>query len=140
MKVMVKRAGQAPEICDIDAVFRSDCKSLILESEALIEFAEIPSGYGPTRLGFIVDEEGIIKGLPHNFYMPINRSGYLTIERIRGDAVFFRYLLEEPSSDKVWDYRLVNLEAADINVLNRLLKPDGDLQTKAAEAAAAGAL
>lgn len=69
----------------------------------------------------VVDEDGLRKRLPVNFYMPFEGSPY-PVQMVVGDVVFIRnkkvdYIGEIP------DWEVIDVTQADIDGINNLLDP-----------------
>ena len=132
-KVIVKLPNKSVEVREVEAEYRCDCKGLVLEDGSLIQYVEMPLTNGDSRFCFLCDEEGLIKGLPFNFYMP-SRSpfGGVTVERVVGAVAFIRYRWEDPYAKELWDFQLEDVTAADVEAVKQMVDADSALQKKIA--------
>lgn len=58
--------------------------------------------------------------------------GGITTEKIVGGVVFIRYRWEDPSFKELWDFRLEEVTADDVEVIKRMVDADSSIQRKIA--------
>lgn len=132
-KVIVKLPNKSVEVREVEAEYRCDCKNLVLDDASMIQYVEMPLTAGDSRFCFLCDEEGLIKDLPFNFYMPSQSPfGGMTVEKIVGGAVFIRYRWEDPFFKELWDFQLEDVTAADVEAIKRIVDADSSVQRKIA--------
>lgn len=119
MKVIVKEPGNTPKIVDISAKYRNEAGKLISDDRITNEYVHIKVN----ELAMIVDEEGLVKRLPLNFFMECNSAVY-PVQPIVGTVVFCRYKWENPYYKELWDYELMDVTDDDLILVNQMLAPD----------------
>ena len=120
MKVIVKEPGKRMEVVDVDAKYRCDVSSLI-EEGITREYVHIK----PNELDMMVDEDGLMKQLPLNFFLDFDSVAF-PIQAIVGTVVFCRYKWENPWEKEIYDFELQDVTEADIETVRKLL--DTELQ------------
>ena len=122
MKVIVKKAGKPAEIVDIDCKYRNELRKLISDEDIIPEYVEIV----PQQLGMVVDEDGLPKSLPFNFYLATNNP-YFPVQEIVGTVVFFRYKWENPFEKEIYDFEVLDVTEKDIELVEDIVDfEDGD--------------
>jgi len=109
--VLLKKPNEAAQIVDVTGKYRCDCKDLI-DKDMTIQYVQFDKA-----ACFMCDEEGLIRELPTNFFLPTDMG----IERICGTVVFMRYKWENPWEKELWDFELEDLSKRDIDAIQRVL-------------------
>ena len=97
MKVIVKEPGRMAKVVDVDARYRCDVSGLI-EKGITREYVHIK----PNELDMMVDEDGLMKQLPLNFFLECS-SPFFPVQAIVGTVVFCRYKWENPWEKEILD-------------------------------------
>jgi len=114
MRVLVKKVGKPAEVVEVDFKYRGECAKLISEDKITSEYVHII----PNELAMIVDEDGLPKQLPLNFFMAMDNPIY-PIQAIVGNVVFARYKWENPWEKELWDFELEDITDEDISIVER---------------------
>jgi len=128
--VIVKFPGKPVEVKSVDAKYRVDCKSLILGDGDTLQFVEMPMRIGSSCFCMMCDEEGLIKGLDFNFYLPMEETGrgMIRVDKIVGNVVFMRYRWENPYEKELWDFCLEDVTEQDIATVKKMFDEGSALQ------------
>lgn len=124
MKVAVKLPGKHIEIKEFDGVYCCDCEKLILDEGRLSQQVELNILQDDYRLALLCDEEGLLRNLPLNFYVPMTDGKTIENIPIVGPVVFFRYKWENPFTQEMWDFKMEDLTDDDINWLSSCFDAD----------------
>lgn len=116
MKVIVKNIGKPAEVVNLDCKYRNEVAKLISSERITKEYVELV----PYKLDMVVDEDGLFKNLPFNFFMEINNSFY-PVQMIVGTVVFCHYEWQDPFETELWDFELRDVTEEDIITVNRML-------------------
>lgn len=123
MKVIVKQAGKPAEITEVDFKYRNEVGKLISDDKITNEYVHIKVN----ELAMVVDEDGLAKRLPLNFFLETTNP-YYPVQAIVGTVVFCRYQYENPFEKEIWDYELRDVDEDDVAAVNKIL--DGATQMK----------
>ena len=126
MKVIVKKVGNSPEIVDVDFRYRGECAALLDGDGITAEYVTVID----RELSMMVDEEGLIKGLPLNFFVEMNNPFY-PVQAIVGTVVFCRFRWENPWEKELWDFELLDVTEGDLQVVEQMLNREDQVALKA---------
>lgn len=115
MKIIRKSVEKPLEILETDVKYFQDCAKTYLGSETYIESCYIDG----TQFIMAVDEDGICKNLPHNFYMRFSNDDF-PVQKIVGDALFIRCKPVRPWGE-IYDYEVSNITTEDIAWVGSIL-------------------
>ncbi len=142
MKIAIKRPGEKLEIVDaadhlkyrsdVARYFLSDKKGHTYEDTMIsLTFVKMPNPKGPNEkynhmtagdftFSFAVDEEGIYKNLPTNFYVYNEIVGNYPIY---GSAIFMRCKYYNVwDMPEIWDFECCDLTNEDIDYIKELVQ------------------
>lgn len=124
-----EKNGYSPtyEIVESDLKYRSAfCKPYIKDAET-IQYVALNE---ERTLFLAVDEDGLLKQLPLNFFMEVvNPSlGMSRVDVIVGTAVFLKIKKVNAFIQEVYDYEVTDLTDDDIAVINRLLDTQNQIR------------
>lgn len=125
MKVIVKRAGEPAEIVEVDCKYRNEVARLISDDKITNEYVHIKVN----ELAMVVDEDGIAKQLPLNFFLETTNP-YYPVQAIVGTVVFCRYQWENPWEKELWDYELRDITEDDVATVNKLFSVDRQMRLR----------
>lgn len=120
-KIVVKRVGEPPEVLEVDFKYRCELKNII--DTDIVEKFPFCNG-----IFLSVDEEGILKEKPHNFYISV-LNAYKPIQIIVGTAVFCKYKQLEPFEEN-YDYELITLKESDIKFIKFIFNENYQAELK----------
>ena len=122
MKVLVKKPGEPLQVVDTNEKYFGDCAKSIIGKDSYIERVYIEG------MQFImgVDENGMYKNLPINFFIPFDNAFY-PIQKIYGTAVFVRNKYCDPFTEEIYDYEVIDIKEDDKKWLENILKPVNQL-------------
>lgn len=110
------------EILETNAKYFQECAKAYLGDETYIESCYIDG----TQFMMAVDEDGICKNLPHNFYMRFTNDDF-PVQKIVGDALFIR-CKPARSWGEIYDYEVGNITKSDIAWVRDILDEDRQKQ------------
>lgn len=117
-KIIVKKPGSPTlEEIETELVYRGDLKEYVGGDP--VEMVQISND----GLSLLVDENGMFKRLPHNFFLSFDNTD-IPIQTIIGNAVFARFKPLDYSNGDPWDYELCSLTDKDIEVIKNILRED----------------
>lgn len=122
MKMILKRAGELPQIVETDKRYQTEAVREFLPDADIQERVYLEEGMTFTM---IVDEDGLAKDLPLNFFMEISNPVY-PVQLIVGDVVFVRTKYANPYMEE--DFEVEDVTAADMEKVKSYL--EGGLQEK----------
>ena len=115
VRIAIKKPNEPLEIIDVQRGYRSDTVKKFINN-AYPQFVGLDGGKGLFFMG--VDEDGLMKNLPTNFYI---RTNNFPSEKIVGVAVFTRHKYVNVYIEDVYDYILEDLTDEDIEHINAML-------------------
>lgn len=119
MQIIVKEVGKECHIVDTNEKYRMNaCKPYFADS--YIEFVRITD-----TLYMAVDEDGLMKGLPLNFYIEFNSNMY-PIQPIKGNAVFVntKPLNKNPYMEEIKDLEVDEMGERELEIIKRITSDD----------------
>lgn len=119
MKVMVKKVGCPLEVVETNEQYFGNCVKSFLGENITVERVYM-GGEKPFEFIMGVDEDGLPKKLPFNFFMDINNL-YSPIQPIVGTAVFVRCKPCNPYEEDIWDYEVDDMTDRDKGIVEHLL-------------------
>ena len=122
--MILKRVGEPPQIVDTDKKYRTEAVREFLPDADTQERVYLEAGMTFTM---IVDEDGLAKELPLNFFMEMASIAY-PVQLIVGDVVFVRTKYANAYNEELWDYEVEDVTAADMEKVKGYL--DNSLQEK----------
>lgn len=125
MKVLLKKVGCPLEVIDTAKKYFGDCVRSFLGEGITVERVYMGEAFGgANRFEFImgVDEDGLPKQLPLNFFMPFNNPHY-PVQTIVGDVVFVRCKPCDPYEEEIWDYEVTDVTQNDKKEIEKFLDP-----------------
>ena len=128
LKIGIKEVGKPFTEAITTEKYRSDCCNEIVGVGKYDRCDYI--ALSNDGLYLAVDEEGLCKDLPLNFYIHVNNP-YYPIQKIVGTAVFVRIKPVNTFTQSIWDYEVEPLRDNDKITILELL--DEEYQTKLAE-------
>ena len=126
MKVMVKRVGCPLEVVEANEQYFGDCVKGILGENITVQRVYM-GGENPFEFIMGVDEDGLPKQLPFNFFMDMNNP-YFPVQAIVGTAVFVRCKPCDPYEEEIWDYEVADITDNDKGSIEYLLSYDNQHQ------------
>ena len=72
----------------------------------------------------LVDEEGHIKGLPHNFFLSFPNSKHFPVQDIIGTVVFIKTKPLPPLDEEIYDYEVDGLSNEDVELIKKIFTED----------------
>ena len=125
MKVLLKKVGCPLEMVDTNKKYFADCIRSFLGKDITVERVYMGERFGgANQFEFImgVDEDGLPKQLPFNFFMKFNNPRY-PIQTIVGDVVFVRCKPCNPYEEEIWDYEVTDVTDSDKEKIEAILFP-----------------
>lgn len=114
IKIAIKEPNKPLKIVMIEEKYRTNAVKSFLDGYA--QFVGLDGGKGLLSVG--VDEDGLMKQLPTNFYLSTN---LFASEKIVGVAVFTRHKYVNVFEQEVYDYELEDLTDEDIESIEKML-------------------
>ena len=118
-RIVYKAPGHAPKVMHVDAKYRCDLKHLVANADIIESVEMIPAFSEGMPISICVDEDGHPKGLPFNFYIPVN-SMYFPLQMIMGVALFVKFKPLNPCVEN-YDYQIESLCDNDIKMIFEFL-------------------
>ena len=118
-RIVYKAPGHAPKVMHIDAKYKCHLKNLVANADIIEHVPMIPAVVEESPIQICVDEDGHPKGLPFNFYIPV-QSTFFPIQMIVGVAVFAKFKPLNIYEDD-YDYQLDSLSDTEIKLINEFL-------------------
>lgn len=115
MRIAVKEPGKELQIVETNEKYRSDCVKKIIGEDNYPEFIRLNTD-GTMSLG--VDDTGLMKNLPDNFYIKMNNP-FFPIQRLVGTVVFVRTKYVNVYKERAWDYEVEDLLDKDIEFIKK---------------------
>lgn len=122
MKVLRKCVGKPLEVVETDKKYFLECAKTFFDRGVTTERVYLEG----EQFIMVTDEDGLMKGLPTNFYMPVENP-FWPVQRIVGDVVFIRNKPVAPSAGELWDWEVADVTAQDISILEKLFSPAGQM-------------
>lgn len=113
-KIIVKKPGENLKIIDFNCKFRNECGMFIGE-DITKQYVSLSRD-----LIMIIDEDGLSKQLPLNFFLEFNNP-YYPIQAIVGTVVFVKIKYVNPCEKEIWDFEVDDVSIDDIAFINKLL-------------------
>ena len=117
MKVLRKRVGHPLEVVETKERYFMNCAKSFFKLGVWTERVYLQGA----EFILVVDEDGLRKRLPVNFYMPFKGSPY-PVQKIVGDVVFIRNKKVDYDGE-IPDWEVTDIAEADIDWVARLLDP-----------------
>ena len=95
MKAIKKEVNNPCEVIDID------CRYVCDVIKAVPELGYIERVPMENNILLLADEEGRIKGLPHNFFLSFPNSKHFPVQDIIGTVVFIKKIFTEDNQAKL---------------------------------------
>lgn len=124
MKVIKKSVGKPMEIVETNEKYLMDCGRSFLGHDITIERVYL-EGY---EFIMLVDEDGLMKQLPLNFFMEFTGNPHFPIQAIVGDVYFVRNKKLPPNAGEIWDWEVDNVTDKDVAFVERVLKRNFEIQ------------
>lgn len=119
--LVVKPQANVLEV-EAECVYRGDCGKLINPNENVaIEMVWVNE---ERTLALLVDEDGLPKQLPINFFVEISSNPFHPVQAIVGTVLFVRFKKVDPCAEEIWDYELEDITEADKSTVKKLLNPE----------------
>lgn len=118
-RILYKAPGHAAKVMRVEAKYRCHLKSLIANADIIESVQMVPALIEDSPVNICVDEEGHPKGLPFNFYIPVNNM-YFPLQMIVGVAVFAKFKPFNPYEDD-YDIQLDSLSNDEIRLIREFL-------------------
>ena len=118
MNILRKRVGQPLEVVETSEKYFMDCVKKFFEEGTTIERVYMEG----VEFIMAVDEDGLVKGLPLNFFMPFDNP-YHPVQAIVGDVVFIRNKYADVWNESIWDFEVLDITEKDIKTIEELLVP-----------------
>ena len=118
-RIVYKAPGHAPKVMHVDAKYLCNLKHLVANADIVEHVPMIPAIVEGSPIQICVDEDGHPKGLPFNFYIPV-QSTFFPIQMIVGVAVFAKFKPLNIYEDD-YDYQLDSLNDTEIKLINEFL-------------------
>lgn len=115
MKIAIKKVGEPLEITETTYKYRTECEKSILKTYA-DHITLSPDGC----FTLSVDETGLMKELPINFYMAMANPDF-PIQKIVGTVVFIRCKPVEYNGVEIYDYEVDDLTNNDLLLIEHML-------------------
>lgn len=119
MKLLMKKPGGELVFAETDEKYLMDCARNFFEKNTNMQRIAMQG----TDIVMIIDEDGLNKQLPFNFFMEFS-SRYEPIQDIVGTALFIRTLPANPLEEDIWDYEVTDVTAEDVKYVAKLLSPE----------------
>lgn len=118
MKIAVKEVGKDLKIIESQKKYRIDCVKEHIGEKLFPAFISLNNN---KTLTIGVCEDGLLRKLPLNFYVPVNNNPFFPIEKTVGTAVFTRIKMLTGEEGEIYDYEVTNLTDEDILLIKELL-------------------
>lgn len=114
IRIAIKEPNKPLQIVMVEEGYRSETVKKYIDG--YVQFVGLDGGKKLLTMG--VDEDGLSKELPTNFYLATNN---FPSERIVGVAVFTRHKYVNVFMEEIYDYTLEDLTDLDIKSIERML-------------------
>lgn len=114
IRIAIKEPNKPLEIVMVEEGYRTETVKHFLDG--YVQFIGLDGGKRLLTMG--VDEDGLSKELPTNFYLATNNFPF---EKIVGMAVFTRHKYVNVFEKNIYDYTLEDLTDLDIKSIERML-------------------
>lgn len=118
MKAIKKEVNKPCEVIDID------CKYVCDVIKAVPELGYIERVPMENNILLLADEEGHIKGLPHNFFLSFPNSKHFPVQDIIGTVVFIKTKPLPPLDEEIYDYEVDGLSNEDVELIKKIFTED----------------
>lgn len=134
MKIAIKRVNKELEYREVNYRYQCELKEIIgLNSENGEMFDRVYL-HPNNQLVLLVDEEGILKGLEHNFFIETSSPySHFPMMDIVGDVIFAKFKPLNIFEDN-YDYQLDELTQEDIQIIEQIAKRAEELDNLPQEA------
>ena len=119
MKIMRKCVGKPLEIVETNEKYFGECARSFLGNDITIERVYL-DGF---EFILAVDEDGLSKQLPHNFFMIFERNPHYPVQTIVGDVLFIRNKPCNPCLKEVYDFEVTDVTDKDFKRVSDILNP-----------------
>ncbi len=122
MKILKKCVGKELEVVDTNEKYLMDCgRKELFGRETTLERVYL-DGF---EFILVVDEDGLSKQLPLNFFMDFTNSGSpFPVQAIVGDVLFVRNKPCNPYEEEMWDFEVTDVTDKDIERVQKMLAAD----------------
>lgn len=120
-RIVYKAPGHTPEVMHVNAKYLCNLKKLVANSDIIEHVPMIPAIKEGSPIQICVDEEGHPKGLPFNFYIPV-QSDFFPLQKIVGVTVFCKLTLDPYIEN--YDYQVESLSSDEVNLIFEFLGED----------------
>lgn len=117
MKMILKRANGGVDIVETKKQYRLDAVKEFLTDCMTVEFVWFER---EQTFCMAVDEDGLMKQLPNNFFLQTNNP-VMPIQPIVGDVVFVRVKPVDDYSKEIWDLEVAECTEEDVTLIKKLL-------------------
>lgn len=118
MKAIKKEVNNPCEVIDIDCRYACDV------IKAVPELGYIERVPMENNILLLADEEGHIKGLPHNFFLSFPSSKHFPVQDIIGTVVFIKTKPLPPLDEGIYDYEVDGLSNEDVELIKKIFTED----------------
>jgi len=119
MLIGVKEVGKPLQFVQTEEKYRSDCCKKHIGLDIDNDRCDFV-GLSQDGLFLAVDEEGLLKNSPTNFYLEMQNPQY-PIQKMVGTGVFVRIKPVNIYEEEIWDYEVTDLTQADMAFILTLL-------------------
>ena len=123
MKIIKKSVGEPLKIVDTDKQYLMDCAREHFEKGVTLERVYL-DGF---QFILVVDEDGLCKQLPLNFFMDCAGSAF-PVQAIVGDVLFVRTKPCNPYEEELWDFEVTDVTDEDIERIQKSLDAEFQYQ------------
>ena len=122
--VPAARALRASSAVCFAASPRIDCRYVCDVIKAVPELGYIERVPMENNILLLADEEGHIKGLPHNFFLSFPNSKHFPVQDIIGTVVFIKTKPLPPLDEEIYDYEVDGLSNEDVELIKKIFTED----------------
>lgn len=119
MKIIRKCVGKSFEVVETDEKYFTNCAKKFLGDDITIERVYL-EGF---EFILAVDEDGLAKQLPHNFFMAFENNPHFPVQTIVGDVLFIRNKPCNPYLKEICDFEVLDVTEKDIIRIQDILNP-----------------
>lgn len=129
MVVGIKEVDKPLRFVQTVIKYRSDCCKSFIGNTADGDRCDFV-GLNKDGLFLAVDEEGLLKSLPINFFLEMDNPRH-PIQKMVGTGVFVRIKPVNIFEEEIWDYEVIDLTQRDMVFISTLLSDKYQAELKA---------
>lgn len=125
-KIAIKEINKSVQIEGTKRKYRTDCVKDYIGKDNYVQFISL-NATGTLLLG--VDDEGLMKKMPTNFFIHTSHPCY-PIQVVVGTAVFLRVKPVDEYAESIWDLELEDITNEDLDAIEKMLDDQMQEQLK----------